>query len=63
MTFKQLTLSACALLLTVSCATTDQPPKPDGNFACQDAQKKLKSMKETSPQKSTLQAYYNKRCG
>jgi len=64
MTFKQQIISACAILLTVSCATTSETSLTHkAQESCQDTHNKLLTMKDSSPQKSTLLAYYNKRCG
>lgn len=63
MKFTQHITSLVTVLLISACAATT-PPKSALNIieSCTLTQKKLNAMADTSAKKSTLQAYYHKRC-
>lgn len=53
-------MSGCAATATTE--TTSSQSLSNNEDSCKVAQKKLVALKNESAKKSTLQAYYNKRC-
>jgi uncharacterized protein YceK len=56
-------ISLITIVLISGCAATTPSESPSNNEeSCKVAQEKLAAMTNESAKKSTLQAYYNKRC-